>query len=150
MDSIKIVNFKSPEYFKAIMVRYSVLKKPYGFKFSKEIISQEENEIHLVYQNNNKIIGTLILSIISKNILQLKQFAILDEYQLKGIGSLLYAFTEQYAKVNNYNKIILNARTSALQFYIKHGFIIDGKEYISPRSLLPHYKMYKNFKTYKV
>ena len=56
--------------------------------------------------------------------------AIKKDYQKKGYGSKLLKFAENYANKNNYCKIVIIARISALDFYRKNFFEVSGKKFI--------------------
>ncbi|MGL1892479.1 MAG: GNAT family N-acetyltransferase [Spirochaetaceae bacterium] len=143
MDEIKVVKYKSKEYLEAIRVRYLELRKPIGMKYTKKILSGDKDDTHIVFILEERVVATLILTHLNKNEVQLRQFAVLKEYQFRGIGAKLYDFTESYIKQNSYNKLVLNARSNVTDFYQKKGLIIDGDEYMSTRTFIPHYKMFK-------
>jgi len=52
--------------------------------------------------------------------------AIEKKYQKQGYGSSILKFTEKFAIKNNYKKIIIIARLSAIDFYKKNFFKTSG------------------------
>ena len=52
--------------------------------------------------------------------------AIEKKFQKQGYGSNILKFTEKFATKNNYKKIIIVARLSALDFYKKNFFKTSG------------------------
>ena len=48
------------------------------------------------------------------------------KFQKQGYGSSILKFTEKFATKNNYKKIIIVARLSALDFYKKNFFKTSG------------------------
>ena len=58
--------------------------------------------------------------------MRLRQMAIKKKWQRQGYGSSILKFTEKFAIKNNYKKIIIIARLSALDFYKKNFFKTSG------------------------
>lgn len=57
----------------------------------------------------------------------------------KGIGSEVLAALLKEAKREQFNELLLHAQTHALAFYTKHGFQIEGDEFLEAG--IPHYRM---------
>ena len=56
--------------------------------------------------------------------------AIEKKWQRQGYGSSILKFTEKFAIKNNYKKIIITARLSAIDFYKKNFFKTSGSIFI--------------------
>lgn len=52
--------------------------------------------------------------------------AVLDDYQGKGIGSLLLQEAEKVAQEQSFHSISLHAQLGALNFYLKNGYKAVG------------------------
>jgi predicted GNAT family N-acyltransferase len=57
----------------------------------------------------------------------------------KGIGSEVLAALLDEAKRLGYSELVLHAQTHAVDFYVKHGFQIEGDEFLE--SGIPHCRM---------
>ncbi len=139
----KLVTYGSKEYSEMVELRYQILRKPLGLDFSEEYLSKEKSDYLCVCKENTKTIGACILTPIANHIIQLRQMAVADDYQGRGIGKMLIDFAEQTATDNGFNKITLHARKTAVPFYEKLGYSIVGDEFTEVD--IPHYEMEKNF-----
>lgn len=106
-----------------------------GWPFEKEgkeyFKSMIENEIVLIAQIDEKIIGYLAgsiceqISYIKETFAELDNMCIYDEYRRYGIGTLLINEFKKYCKEKNIHniKVTASAKNSrAIQFYMKNGF----------------------------
>ncbi len=92
--------------------------------------------------DNGEIIGCLIIVHQDNGSIRMRQVAVLESMQNKGVGTKLVAFFEQYAKENKFNKIVLNARKNAVHFYECLGYKVVSDYYIEKTT--EHCKMEKN------
>ena len=58
-----------------------------------------------------------------------------------GIGSKMMAFCEDRAKKHGFKTIYCHARNSALNFYLKNGYVTEGDYF--DEDTIPHLKMRK-------
>lgn len=138
------IEFATPAYDMAIRLRDEVLRKPLGLEFTVEELSTEFDSHHLACYslNNEELLGILVLKPVDNQVIKMRQVAIVPTLQSKGIGSLLVSFSEKFAKSKAYNKIELHARDTAVDFYKKLGYKIEGEEFLEVS--IPHYKMVKS------
>ncbi len=122
------------------------MHNPLGLSIKKEDLLNEKDDIHIGFLNKRIIVGTLVLSPVDNNTIKIRQVAVRDDFQGNGIGRKLVEYAEQLGIENNYTQCIISARTSVLEFYTKLGYIIDGNEYISNNSHIPHFKLVKSIK----
>ena len=72
----------------------------------------------------------------------MRQVAVQTEWQGHGIGKKLVEFAELFAKKLLFIKIELNARKTAIDFYLNLGYKTIGNEFIEVG--IKHIKMFKN------
>lgn len=123
---VKEIKHGSFEYQLAVKLRYEVLREPLGLKFSKEELNTEVNDVHLGAFRNKLLFGCLILKKQSDAIVKMRQVAVDPHTQGTGIGRLLVEASEVKAKQLGYSKIELNARETAVPFYLRLGYEIIG------------------------
>ena len=75
-------------------------------------------------------------------IAQIRYMAVAEAYQRQGIGKLLLLDLETAVHTWAINTIQLNARESAVGFYLKQGYRMIGKGPIL-FDVIPHFKMEK-------
>lgn len=138
---VKTVEFQSDLQQASVDLRTKILRRPLGLSFSKAELLAENDQIHIVAIMNDVVVGTLLLKAINDTTLKMRQVAVDDSIQRKGIGKQLVAFTEQYAKENHYNIIELHARINAVPFYQQLAYEIVGEQFTEVN--IPHYKMIK-------
>jgi predicted GNAT family N-acyltransferase len=136
----KLLEYGSPEQKESIELRDEVLRKPLGLKFSEEELKEDE-QFHFACFIDNKIKGILLLKPIADGIIKMRQVAVSPELHGKGIGKQLVKFCEQWAIDNGYHKIELNARKTAMDFYLSLDYKTIGDEFTEVN--IPHMKMYK-------
>jgi predicted GNAT family N-acyltransferase len=137
----KIVAHGSPEYWMTILLRYKILRHPLKFTFKMEDLKNEKADVHNALFENDVIVACQIFTPISNATLKIRQVAVDETFQRKGFGKILQQFSEKYALENGYEKIVCNARKTAVPFYEKQGFKKIGEEFIEVG--IPHFYMEK-------
>lgn len=139
----KIIEYKSAEYDQMVDLRYEILRKPLGLTFSEQDLEKDKNDILLAafYPNAGEITGCCILTKLNEVTAQLRQMAIAEFCQGKGLGCELLTFAEQTAIKHNYKYIYLHARKTAIDFYKKQGYSIEGGQFTEVG--IPHFEMLK-------
>ncbi len=136
--------YGTPAYDSALKLRDKVLREPLGLEFTVDQISQEWQVNHLVARDTHSIIrGVLILQPMLNDAKQMKmrQVAIDPYCQSIGVGSTLVKFAEKFAQAHRVQHFVLNARSTAVSFYHKLDYKIQGKEFLEVG--IPHFKMSK-------
>jgi ribosomal protein S18 acetylase RimI-like enzyme len=143
MNNITIITITStdPLYSEVWNLREAILRQPIGLSLKNEDLSQDHNDTFFVALDNNNVIGCLMAQKLDDSVLKLRQMAVYNEWQGKGIGRLLLNTAEEYAGNAGYKKISLHARKSAKEFYDKLGYETIGNEFTEVG--IPHYKMIK-------
>jgi predicted GNAT family N-acyltransferase len=140
MPQFKEIKFNTPAYKEAVKLRYKLLREPLGLAFSNHDLAKESTEIILGTYYKNQLIGTVHL-VPNGAQCKLRQMAISNKYQRKGIGKKLLNYTVDIARKKGFKSIILHAREEAIGFYKKSGFIAVKDLFIEVN--IPHLKMIK-------
>jgi N-acetylglutamate synthase-like GNAT family acetyltransferase len=90
------------------------------------------------------MLGCCLLTKVDKHCVRLRQMAVQNNLQGKGIGASLMNFAENVARDHGYKKIIMHARKTAIGFYEKLGYTVTGKEFIEIS--IPHVVMEKKLR----
>jgi len=141
---IKEIKFDSPEYRDEVELRDKILRKPLGLSFTEEQLKAEIEEYHLGAYLSGKLIGCLLFKPLDNKTVKMRQVAVDETIQGKGVGKKLVEFSEKFAFEKGYLEIILNARDTAVPFYLKSGYEVVGEMFIEVT--IPHYKMRKLLK----
>lgn len=137
------IQFATPEYDELVQLRTKILRKPLGLEFTIDQLSNEYNDFHFgIYNQELKLLGGMIFNNTGNNTLKMRQVAVDDVFQNKGIGKFMVKQSEEWAKEKGFNKIELNARDTAIPFYQSLGYYAEGEIFIEVS--IPHIKMVKN------
>ncbi|MEX0813245.1 MAG: GNAT family N-acetyltransferase [Chitinophagales bacterium] len=140
--NLKKINFASLDYKKTVALRDLLLRKPLGLKFSEAELEKETNMLHLAFFDRENCIACLVLVPESKGKIKMRQVAVNEAYQSKGIGKKLIAAAEKYAREKGFKKMYCHARATALPFYQKLKYQQVGEAFEEVG--IPHYKLEKN------
>lgn len=139
------IEFGTPEFDRAVDLRDRVLRQPLKLEFTEEQIAEEFDQIHFAcFSKSLKLLACLTFQVKDTNILKMRQVAVDPDIQNKSIGTQLVAFSEEWAKTNNFNKIILHARDIAIPFYLKLKYKKVGNEFEEVG--IKHFAMEKSLK----
>ncbi len=141
---LKQIDHGSKEYEQMIKLRFEILRKPLHLDFSKEELEKEKHDILIGAFEDDKMLGCCLLTKVDKHCVRLRQMAVQNNFQGKGIGASLMNFAENVARDHGYKRIIMHARKTATGFYEKLGYTVTGKEFIEIS--IPHVVMEKKLR----
>lgn len=136
----KIISHSSKEYKKAVTLRQDILRKPLGLTFTTQELEKEKDHIHLAGFSDGEIVATAVL-VPEGTKCKMQRVAVKQAIQGKGLGSQLMHFSEQVARENGCKEIYCSARSTAISFYLKNGYALEGEPY--DEDGIPHQKMSK-------
>ena len=136
------IEFLSPLYDLSIALRDKLLREPLGLSFNIDELSKENSDYHLGVLHEGDLIACLVLTPKNKSVIKMRQVAVLESFQGKGIGRILVAYSETFSKAKGYEKIVLNARENAIPFYKKLAYSAEG-DFFEEVTII-HQKMNKN------
>jgi N-acetylglutamate synthase-like GNAT family acetyltransferase len=139
--NFQIVKHNSREYRETIALRTIILREPLGLTFSESELAAENTSYHIASYVDGRVVACLVLKPNTPNVIQMRQVAVDSSMQGSGIGRAIVAFSEQFAKENGYAEMILHARQTAVAFYLKLGYQINGD--VFEEVSLPHNSMSK-------
>lgn len=142
--ALKFIDYGTKEYNQMIDLRMQILRAPLGLTFSKEDLEKEKEDILLGCFDEEKLEGCCLLTEIEPGTVKLRQMAVLDGLQGKGIGRALMSFAENVARDAGYKKLTMHARKTAVGFYEKLGYYVCSDEF--EEVTVPHYIMEKKLR----
>lgn len=140
--ALKIIDHGSPEYLQMVQLRNEILRKPLGLTFTPEELEKEKDEILIAAFEEEKMLGCCMLIREQPGTVRLRQMAVINNLQGKGIGRALMQFAENIARDRGFRRITMHARKTAIGFYEKLGYEVSGKEF--QEVTIPHYIMEKS------
>jgi len=139
--ALKIIDHGSREYQQMVQLRNEILRKPLKLHLTPAELEKEKEEILIGAFEEEKMLGCCMLITVDHKTVRLRQMAVLNNLQGKGIGRALMQFAENIARDRGFKKIIMHARKSASGFYEKLGYQVCSPEF--EEVTLPHYEMEK-------
>lgn len=139
--ALKILDYGSNEYRQMIKLREEILRKPLGLGFTPQELEMEKDNMLIGAFEDEDMLGCCMLVEKNAEIVRLRQMAVLNNLQGKGIGRALMNFAENLARDRGYKIISMHARKNAAGFYEKMGYKIASDEF--KEITIPHYVMEK-------
>ena len=139
--ALKIIDYGSPENQQMVRLRDAVLRKPLGLTFTQDDLESEKDNILIAAFEEERMLGCCMLVEERPDIVRLRQMAVLNALQGKGVGRALINFAENIARDRGYKIVKMHARNNSIGFYEKVGYKKKGDEFIEVT--IPHYVMEK-------
>jgi len=139
--ALKIIDHGSTQYRQMIKLRDDILRKPLGLSFTDEELEVEKDYLLIGAFEDDKMLACCMLVEENPKTVRLRQMAVLNDLQGKGIGKALMIFAENLARDHGYHKITMHARKNAIGFYEKMGYTKTGEQF--EEITIPHYLMEK-------
>lgn len=139
--ALKIIEHGSKEYQQMVALRNAILRRPLGLTFDQTELDQESQHILIGAFEEEDILGCCMLIEENPQAVRLRQMAVYNEKQGKGIGRALMSFAETLARDRGYKLLTMHARKDAQGFYEKMGYEASGGEF--SEITIPHLIMQK-------
>lgn len=140
--ALKIIDYGTPDYQEMVRLREDILRKPLGLSFAAEELEKEKDNLMMGAYEDDKILGCCMLVEEGPQTVRLRQMAVLNDLQGKGVGKALIQFAENLARDHGYRRITMHARKNAVGFYEKMGYNVQGGEF--EEVTIPHVVMEKD------
>ena len=138
---LKQIDHGTKEYKQMVALRYQILRQPLGLSFSNEELEQEKDALLIAAFDDDEMLGCCMLSPLNNQTLRVRQMAVQNNLQGKGIGASLMSFVETLARDKGYKHLKMHARITAIGFYEKFGYKVNGDPFIEVG--IPHHVMEK-------
>jgi ribosomal protein S18 acetylase RimI-like enzyme len=140
--ALKIIDYGTTDYKEMVRLRDEILRRPLGLSFTQEELEKEQGNLMMAALDDGKMLGCCMLVEEGPKTVRLRQMAVRNDLQGKGVGKALIQFAENLARDQGYEKITMHARKHALGFYEKMGYRVSGSEF--QEITIPHYVMEKD------
>ena len=139
--ALKIIDHGSNEYRQMVKLRDDILRKPLGLGFSPQELEKEKDNMLIGAFEDDDMLGCCMLVEENPETVRLRQMAVLNDLQGKGIGRALMNFAENLGRDRGYKIMSMHARKNAVGFYEKMGYKVTSDEFTE--ITIPHYVMEK-------
>ena len=111
--ALKIIEHGTPDFQKMVKLREDILGKPLGLGFTTNELEQEKSNILIGAFEDEDILGCCMLVEENPEIVRLRQMAVLNDLQGKGIGRAIMHFAENIARDRGYSICLLYTSDAA-------------------------------------
>jgi N-acetylglutamate synthase-like GNAT family acetyltransferase len=140
--ALRIIDHGTKEYQQMVNLRNEILRKPLGLALLAEELEKEKDDVLMgAFEDDERLLGCCLLTKMDPTTIRLRQMAVPNSMQGKGIGRALMIFAENIARDQGYKRLTMHARKTALGFYQKLGYSVTGNEFLEVT--IPHYIMEK-------
>ncbi|MFZ9387612.1 MAG: GNAT family N-acetyltransferase [Chitinophagaceae bacterium] len=139
--ALKIIDHGTPEYQQMVKLRDDILRRPLGLEFTQQELESERENMLIGAFEEEQILGCCMLVEENQDIVRLRQMAVLNDLQGKGIGRALMNFAENIARDRGFKVLSMHARKNSIGFYEKMGYRVASDEFTE--ITIPHYVMEK-------
>lgn len=140
--ALKIIDHGTPEYQQMVKLRDDILRRPLGLGFTDHELETERQNMLIGAFEDDQMLGCCMLVEENPDTVRLRQMAVLNDLQGKGIGRALMSFAENLARDRGYKTLSMHARKNAIGFYEKMGYRVASEEFTEVT--IPHYVMEKS------
>lgn len=125
----------------SITLRERILRIPLGLRYSAEELAAEAGQEHIGAYYGDQLLGTLLLVPMDSNLLKMRQVAVDTDWQGRGVGKQMVAYSEAWGKAHGYTSMVLHARETAVSFYLGLGYEVVDEPFTEVG--IPHRRMRK-------
>lgn len=141
---IRQIDHGTKEYLQMVDLRNEILRKPLDLTFTQEELENEKDDILIGAFEEEKILGCCLLTRIDDNSVRLRQMAVQNNLQGKGIGASMLNYAENLARDHGFKNMVMHARKPVVGFYEKLGYKVTSDEFVE--ITIPHHVMEKNLR----
>ena len=141
---ISRIPYGAVDYKAELTLRNKILRIPLGLDRWDEALSGETNDAHLGAFDGDILVGVLVLTRVNSESVRMRQVAVDENCQRRGIGTALVAAAEREAISLGYIRMTLHARQTAVAFYERLGYTVEGEPFAEVG--IPHRAMSKALK----
>lgn len=136
------IQYGSPEYRSSLELRQRVMRLPLGLDLYKDDLSHEPEYAHFAAIDEHGVVrGVVVASVREDGTADVRAATVDDSLQRSGCGRILMGIMENYCRAKGIPEVVLHSRKTALGFYEKLGYILEGEEFIEVT--IPHFQVRK-------
>ena len=139
--ALKQIDHGTKEYLQMVKLRNEILRQPLGLSFTPDELDREKEDILIGAFDEDDMLACCMLTRADNHCLRLRQMAVQNNLQGKGIGASMMNFAELISRDKGYKKLIMHARETAVGFYEKLGYKVVGDKFTEVT--IPHFVMEK-------
>src|SRR6185369_6052410 len=105
-----------------------------------EELAREEDQLHFgLFGPDDDLVACVVAVRLSPTDARIRQMAVSPVLQRRGLGKRILSDLETELRSRGFTNLVLHARASAVGFYKKLGYAVDGDEFIDVT--VAHFRM---------
>lgn len=140
--TIQQIAFGSPEWDATTALRRAVLRVPLGLDYSPADLAAESGDLLFAAYDDDRLVGVVMLRPDGPASGKLRQMAVAEAMRGRRVGEQLVTALEKHARTLGIRHIGLASRDTAIGFYERLGYTVDGGPFTEVT--IPHRHMSKN------
>lgn len=142
MEQIRTIKYGTKEYEDTLALRNKVMRVPLGLDIYQEDFSCEKNAIIIGMFDEQNLVGVGVMSH-DHTSYKVEYLCVDSDIQSHGFGGRLLEQLESIARKKGATKISMDARVSAKNFYLRHGYHEVGDVFLLDFAPVEHIVMEK-------
>ncbi|MDP6545750.1 MAG: GNAT family N-acetyltransferase [Phycisphaerae bacterium] len=139
---IREVQFGSDGYREVLAMRDRLLRAPLGLTWSKADLEGESEQLHFgLVDEDGTLMACVVVKLLDADTAKVRQMAVDEPHRGLGAGRCLLDGVEDILRKRSIRRIEMDARDTAIGFYRKLGYEIEGDEFT--QVTIPHFRMTK-------
>lgn len=131
MSDVRVKLVESEEEWSACKaLRVRVFVQEQGVPLEEEFDEHDASALHAVALADGRVVGTGRLYRLAPGLHQIGRMAVEPGLRRRGIGGRVLEFLEECARRQGASQVILHAQTYVLAFYLRHGYVAEGKPFM--------------------
>lgn len=136
---LREIPFEGPGYAEMLELRNRILRRPLGLELGEDERQRDAAAFLLGCYDGGKLVGCLLLEKSNQEWVKMRQVAVSEDMQGRGVGAQLLEGAYDVARKWGYENMYCHARMTASDFYLKHGWLPVGDEF--DEQGIPHKRM---------
>lgn len=141
MPEIRDITYGTKEYLETLELRNKVMRIPLGLDIHREDFSCERQSAIIGAFDGEQLLGVGVMS--HREVHKVEYLCVDFDLQGSGVGGALLDRMEAMAAEQGSEKMYLDARTSAQDFYAHRGYETVGEVFVMECAPVPHIAMEK-------
>jgi len=140
----RIVPFRHSDHYQDLLKLRTKVLRDRLLPYKEQELQSEKDDLHIgLYRlDKSEAIGCCLIRRVGEWC-QMRQVAIDPSEQGKGLGSLLIYYFEDYARSIGITHLFIEARESAVPFYLRNGYSVLPESFVNEGSGLVNYRLEK-------
>jgi len=139
---IREVQYGSHGYREVLAMRDRLLRAPLGLTWSEADLQGEAEQLHFaLFDESGTLIACVVVKLLGDDTAKVRQMAVDEPHRAIGAGRRLLQGVEEILRKKGRRRIEMDARDTAVGFYRKLGYEIEGDEFT--QVTIPHFRMTK-------